>query len=617
MEDVSHPLSFFDRSFIMNEQKTRPDNTNMNFARSTREQLIYLFIFVMFLIISVIVSKKSSAGAKHEMIWAGDTWVTEEGVAVNPEEIPLGSHTISKNIKDLPTDGESLCFRSIDTDFTVYADDKQIYDYHPEIPGRFGKSYGMFVHTIPIPDDASRLSIHVDPVFPSAAAGIDHLMIGDAGQYMLYFFRNNLFSFGQSAVTLLLGFFFLIVGLSSAIMMRSAGIDFISFGITCMLIGFVGFNDTLLLQLLTGRPELIRVLTYVCLMFLPFPALSFFAGSTGFGHSKLVSGMMIICLVNFAAQVLLTHKGVTDYFYLVYVSHVIIALNIAIAVWFVIQARRRGLIRSELIKSVSWSLAGCALGVIIDLLRFHLLQSHGSSDFTRLGVFVFTAVIGIFLFRDQTTALKQKQMESMTLVSEITEAFAKVIDMKDRYTNGHSARVAKYTAMLSKELGYDDETVEKYYRIALLHDVGKIGIPKALLNKPGKLTEGEYAVIKSHTSQGYDALKDISIMPELAVGAQSHHERPDGKGYPNGLSDGEIPRVAQIIAVADCFDAMYSDRPYRKRMNFDKAVSIIREVSGTQLTPDVVDAFLRLVDKGEFRIPGDTGEGSTEDINNI
>ena len=106
-------------------------------------------------------------------------------------------------------------------------------------------------------------------------------------------------------------------------------------------------------------------------------------------------------------------------------------------------------------------------------------------------------------------------------------------------------------------------------------------------------------------------------MPELAIGAKSHHERPDGKGYPNGLKGDEIPRVAQIIAVADTFDAMYSDRPYRKRMNFDKAVSIIKEVSGTQLTSDVVDAFLRLVERGEFRDENDDGGGSTEDINNI
>ena len=222
-----------------------------------------------------------------------------------------------------------------------------------------------------------------------------------------------------------------------------------------------------------------------------------------------------------------------------------------------------------------------------------------------------------FYVRKKTRALEKKQQETMALVGGITEAFAKVIDMKDRYTNGHSSRVAKYTAMLARELGYDEETVEKYYRIALLHDIGKVGVPPEVLNKPGKLTDEEFEIIKSHTSKGYDALKEITIMPELAVGAQAHHERPDGRGYPNHLKGDEIPRVAQIIAVADCFDAMYSNRPYRNRMNFDKVVSIIKEVSGTQLTADVVDAFLRLVEKGEFRDPDDKGGGTTENIDNI
>ena len=219
--------------------------------------------------------------------------------------------------------------------------------------------------------------------------------------------------------------------------------------------------------------------------------------------------------------------------------------------------------------------------------------------------------------RKKTRALEKKNHETMTFVREITHAFAKVVDMKDTYTNGHSSRVAKYTAMLARELGYDEDTVEKYYRIALLHDVGKIGVPPEVLNKPGKLTDEEFETIKSHASKGYDALKEISIMPELAVGAQAHHERPDGKGYPNHLKGDEIPRVAQIIAVADCFDAMYSNRPYRNRMNFEKAVSIIQEVSGTQLTSDVVDAFMRLVKKGEFRDPDDDGGGTTENIDNI
>jgi energy-coupling factor transport system substrate-specific component len=229
---------------------------------------------------------------------------------------------------------------------------------------------------------------------------------------------------------------------------------------------------------------------------------------------------------------------------------------------------------------------------------------------------IIVLIVRIYL-RFKMKALKKKEEKQRVLIREIVTAFSKTIDMKDKYTKGHSGRVAHYTAMLARELGYDEETVEEYYNIALLHDIGKIGIPGEVLNKPGKLTDEEYEIIKSHSSLGHDVLKDISIMPELAIGAGSHHERPDGKGYPEGLKGDEIPRVAQIIAVADTFDAMYSNRPYRKRMNFDRAVSIIKSVSGVQLAPDVVDAFLRLVEKGEFKAPNDKGGGSLEDIDNI
>lgn len=247
-------------------------------------------------------------------------------------------------------------------------------------------------------------------------------------------------------------------------------------------------------------------------------------------------------------------------------------------------------------------------------------QLHEKLWFRILIVVIAIAAVSFvawLIIRHRIKKFRKKAEEDKELIREIVEAFAKTIDMKDKYTNGHSSRVAEYTSMLTRELGYDDETVEKYYNIALLHDIGKIGIPPEVLNKPGKLTDTEFNIIKSHSAQGYNVLKDISIMPELAIGAGSHHERPDGKGYPKGLKGEEIPRVAQIIAVADTFDAMYSDRPYRKRMNFDKVVSIMKEVSGTQLTSDVVDAFLRLVDRGEFRSPDDDGGGTVEDIDNI
>ena len=205
----------------------------------------------------------------------------------------------------------------------------------------------------------------------------------------------------------------------------------------------------------------------------------------------------------------------------------------------------------------------------------------------------------------RTKKLVAKNKEQKKLIREVVEAFARVIDMKDKYTRGHSIRVAHYTAMLAKEMGRDEDTCEKYYNIALLHDIGKIGIPEEVLNKPGKLNDEEFATIKSHSALGFDTLKDISIMPELAIGAGAHHERPDGKGYPKGLKHEEIPDVARIIAVADTFDAMYSNRPYRNRMPFTKVYSIITEVSGTQLDSEVVEAFKRLVEKGFFRAPDD------------
>ena len=260
------------------------------------------------------------------------------------------------------------------------------------------------------------------------------------------------------------------------------------------------------------------------------------------------------------------------------------------------------------------------------------LSMKGVHDYVRNYVLVITAIATVFLAggiflgiriyigarrADQMESLIERQKRDKQLTREIIEAFAKVVDLKDAYTQGHSFRVAKYTEMLARELGCDEETIEKYHNIALMHDIGKVGIPDNVLNKPGKLDDSEYNLIKSHTSRGYEVLQNISLMPEIAVGAQAHHERPDGKGYPLGLKEDEIPRVAQIIAVADCFDAMYSTRPYRTRMNFEKVVSIIKEASGSQLTPDVVDAFLRLVEKGEFRAPDDFGGGSTESIENI
>ncbi len=203
-------------------------------------------------------------------------------------------------------------------------------------------------------------------------------------------------------------------------------------------------------------------------------------------------------------------------------------------------------------------------------------------------------IVAIY-YRRRMRKFEKKQEEDRKMIGQLSKTFAKCIDIKDTYTNGHSFRVAKYTKLLAEKMGYSDVKVEEFYNIALLHDIGKIGIPDKILNKPEGLDDEEYEIMKSHAQKGYEILSDFSeIDPELAYGAGYHHERYDGKGYPRGISGDEIPEVAQIIAVADMFDAMYSTRPYRKKMPLETVVGEIEKCAGSQLNPKVVEVFMEL-----------------------
>ena len=200
-------------------------------------------------------------------------------------------------------------------------------------------------------------------------------------------------------------------------------------------------------------------------------------------------------------------------------------------------------------------------------------------------------------------AERAKKIEKISLQSMI--AFSAAIDAKDAYTNGHSTRVAQYSKMIAEKYGKDEEQQNNIYFIALLHDVGKIGIPDQIINKPTKLSEEEYAVIKGHPSIGYNILKNIEELPAIAIGARFHHERYDGKGYPLGISGQDIPEIARIIAVADAYDAMTSNRRYRSLMPQEKVRDEIIKGKGTQFDPVFADIMLELIEADkEYRMHG-------------
>lgn len=182
------------------------------------------------------------------------------------------------------------------------------------------------------------------------------------------------------------------------------------------------------------------------------------------------------------------------------------------------------------------------------------------------------------------------------LLAGVVRAMTSAIDAKDPYTRGHSDRVARVAVRLAQELGCDSETLHTIYFSGLLHDIGKIGINDEVLRKPGKLSDDEFEHIKTHVEIGYRILVDLRKMSHMLPVVLHHHESWDGKGYPHGLAGTEIPYLARIVAVADAYDAMASDRPYRAGMADDKLDSIIRSGAGRQWDPDVVDAFFRARD---------------------
>ncbi len=247
-----------------------------------------------------------------------------------------------------------------------------------------------------------------------------------------------------------------------------------------------------------------------------------------------------------------------------------------------------------------------------------LLTTHEYSDTVKNGVMLLNQVndnplVTLFLFFVVPRSLisvafmfvcnsiveivsaSHRKTEQMFL--QTVTALSEAVDAKDRYTSGHSKRVAEYSRRIAERMGKTKEEQDEIYRAGLLHDVGKIRVPEDIINKPGKLTEEEYNTIKLHPITGYNILRGISEDSRIAVAAKHHHERYDGKGYPNGLQGEDIPETARILGVADSYDAMASNRSYRNALPQEVVRSEIEKGKGTQFDAKIADVMLQMIDE--------------------
>jgi len=198
--------------------------------------------------------------------------------------------------------------------------------------------------------------------------------------------------------------------------------------------------------------------------------------------------------------------------------------------------------------------------------------------------------------------LRRAAEQNRTLFLSSIQMLAGAVDEKDPYTRGHSDRVTRYSVLIAKELELPEEEVEKIRISAQLHDVGKIGIEDRILKKPGALTPDEYEIMKTHTTKGAAILRPVEMLKEMIPGIELHHESLDGRGYPHGLKGEEIPLTPRIIMVADCFDAMTTNRPYQAAMDPEYVVRIINSLVNTKFDPRVVAALTAIFERGDFRL---------------
>jgi putative nucleotidyltransferase with HDIG domain len=210
----------------------------------------------------------------------------------------------------------------------------------------------------------------------------------------------------------------------------------------------------------------------------------------------------------------------------------------------------------------------------------------------------YTTALSLLTLASQVEELK---VEKRKVYEEAARTILRALNAKDSYTFGHSMRVAYFSLVTGRELGLNEEEIYELEMSALFHDIGKIATPDSVLNKPSRLSEEEFIIMKDHPVKSWEILKDFPEFEKIALNAKLHHERFDGKGYPHGMKGEEIPVFARIILIADTFDAMTSTRPYRKGLPYEVAFEELIQFSGTQFDPKLVQLFIQGMKKESLK----------------
>lgn len=569
--------------------------------------LIVAIIILQFVAIGIIMwtSKVQDVTlATDDVVECNSGWeiTTEDGTTTKISSIPYYGKSAADEIieaRRVVSDemcGETLCFLSADKRLQIFVDDELIYSFGMDDKRAIGSTPGSVMVFADIPQDSEGkiLKIKMQSPYEDYATYMTQMVVGDRDVVILYFLKSRILPLICCLGIFVCGIILLMFA-TVQIKSKQNSAKLFSIGMYFIIMFAYHLIETKVPMIFYGNQVLYSNMVFISLMTAPlFIELYLFATSDY--YKKLMHILIAITVVNIIGQLTLQAFNILDFMNMVFVSHGILSIVIvAILIMEFNNVRQR-----KKVDVVFWGILSVAICAAVDLVRCYIIKVGDLGKYSRVGVFIF----GISMVISCINEMVKKQVQfaenakAELISAEIIQTLVTAIDAKDIYTKGHSTRVAEYSVILARRLGWDEERIDSIRYKALLHDVGKIGIPDRVLNKADRLTDAEFEIIKSHTIIGSEILQGVSSLSEMNVVARNHHERYDGKGYPDKKSGEDISEEARLVCIVDAYDAMSSDRAYRKALSREVIRGELNRGRGTQFDPQMTDAFLELLDEG-------------------
>ena len=582
------------------------------------KRIFYILMFIVFFwfIAAQLLgnSEQSSGMSQADYAYQGQIlWEKPDGSS-EPITVP-GKYDVAENetmvlTLQLPETyrEQNLMIRSSLQDIRFYVDGKLRIEYDTSdtrIVGKNSASQYVFCPTSAA-DAGKEVRIELTTHTGKYAGVVNEIYCGDKSELWEYIFEKY-------GITMIIAFFLLFAGAVTVIFSIALGIvyhlkfDMEYLGWCILLAAAWMLGESKLRQLLVPNASALSQLCFLMIMLGPLPIIYYIDSIQNKRHWKLLRWMECVAILDFVVCCMLHLTGMADFIQTLPVSQGILAAILILVTGTVCYDLYHGYIRKN--RYILVGLFVAVASVVVESLAVYFVVSI-SGIFIGIGMLVLffvNLVRTISQVRDlertrqqQEIRKRRKQMETMSL--QMIQTLVTTIEAKDEYTRGHSHRVAEYSALIAKELGWKQKDIFHLRNAAHLHDIGNIGIPDAILNKPARLTDEEYAVIKEHTIIGAEILKNITLVKHVVEVARFHHECYDGTGYPDGRKGEEIPIEARIIAVADSYDAMRSRRIYRNTLKPEAIYEQFQKNRGVQFDPEITDTFLRLLDEGRLVI---------------